>query len=64
MWPRWLTETLDRSALEARPHAAAAGPQRVRDPDHHGERSPYAIHGDDVIEIAVAPESEERPAEF
>ena len=33
MWPKWLADTLDRSALEPRPHGAAAKTQRVRDLD-------------------------------
>ena len=33
MWPKWLADTLDRSAPESRPHGAAAKTQRVRDLD-------------------------------
>ena len=29
MWPKWLAETLDRSSIDAKPHAAGTEPQHV-----------------------------------
>lgn len=61
MWPKWLADTLDRSALESRPHRFTAKPQRVRDVDEGQADSPDVTDWDDVtgydIHVGFGPES-------
>ena len=53
MWPKWLAETLDRSALEARPHHIVAKPQRVGEVDDCIDHAVDVVDWDDVTGFEI-----------